>query len=69
MSKLAWMAMSALVAIAGCASDTRTSTGASAGVTTEPSNQHMRGSSDTAPGADTSDRRRPAGATEARPKY
>jgi hypothetical protein len=51
--------------LAGCAADDRSSGGATA--TTDKNTQDMRGSSDTAPGAE-GDRRRPADTAPA-PKY
>jgi hypothetical protein len=59
MLKLAFIAAFALT-LAGCASDREASGGATA--TTQPGNQDMRGSSDTAPGAE-GDRRRPDNTT------
>ena len=62
MLRLALLAVFALT-FAGCASD-RADRSASGGAsaTTQPTNQDMRGSSDTAPGAE-GDRRRPDNST------
>jgi hypothetical protein len=70
MSKLVWIALFGL-ALAGCASDNRnTSPSGGSSATTAPkdSNQDMRGSSNTAPGAE-GDRLPPKGSSAPRPTY
>jgi hypothetical protein len=64
MTRFLWAALFGLL-LAGCAADDRSSGGATA--TTDKNTQDMRGSSDTAPGAE-GDRRRPADTAPA-PKY
>ena len=68
MSKLAWIALCGLVAVAGCTSNTRgtsgdrdrASGGASSATTAPAGREDMRGSKDVAPGAE-GDRERPRG--------
>jgi len=71
MSKLVWVALFGLV-LAGCAADSRNTGGSSSGstATTAPAgtNEDMRGSKNTAPGAE-GDRRPPAGSTAPRSTY
>jgi PBP1b-binding outer membrane lipoprotein LpoB len=71
MSKLAWIALLALV-LAGCAGDNRDRSASSGGssVTTAPagSNEDMRGSKDTAPG-DEGDRLPPRGSPAPSNRY
>ena len=63
MLRLALLAVFALT-FAGCASDRadRSASGGASATTTQPTNQDMRGSRDTAPGAE-GDRRRPDNST------
>jgi hypothetical protein len=79
MSKLAWVALCGLVAVAACTSNTRTNSGASAGAstserstssaTTAPAGREdMRNSKDEAPGAQ-GDRQKPAPAGAPRSTY
>ena len=70
MSKLVWIALFGL-ALTGCASDNRNTSASGGSSTTQApasTNEDMRGSSNTAPGAE-GDRLPPKGSSAPRPTY